>query len=224
MAAPLAPSRVQRQRPAGRWVAMAVAEALKDTVSAIERVDLRVTRALAHHRHKPEVKAAGAASEVADQPPLVALSAAVLVIGLAARQPAVARTGFRMLAAHGLATAIKTGIKRSIDRTRPDHALDNGYRAEPGDSEAHELSSFPSGHTAGAVAVAEAIARELPAAAAPARLLALSVALVQLPRAKHFVSDVLAGAAIGWAGERAASAVVDAILDRRASEGWGRRQ
>jgi membrane-associated phospholipid phosphatase len=135
-----------------------------------------------------------------------------------ARQSAVARTGLRMLGGHGIATGIKTVIKRSIDRTRPDHAIRNGYRAEAGGSDRHELSSFPSGHTAGAVAVAQAIAREAPVAATPVRLLAAAVALVQLPRAKHFVSDVVVGAAIGWAGERAASAVIDALLARIPAE------
>lgn len=189
---------------------MTIVETLKDTVSAVEAADLRVTRALAPHRHKPEVREAGRWSEIADQPPLIAISAAVLVAGLAMRRTGLARTGGRMLAAHLLATGVKTAIKRSIDRTRPDEALDEGYRAEPGDSEAHELSSFPSGHTAGAVAVAEAVAREAPVLAVPMRLLAAAVALVQLPRAKHFVSDVAVGAAIGWASER----VVDALLTR----------
>lgn len=187
---------------------MKIVETLKDTVSAVEAADLRVTRALAPHRHKPEVKEAGRWSEIADQPPLIAISAAVLVAGLVIRRAGVARTGGRMLAAHLLATGVKTTIKRSIDRTRPDEALEEGYRAEPGDSEAHELSSFPSGHTAGAVAVAEAVAREAPGLAVPMRLFAAAVALVQLPRAKHFVSDVVVGAAIGWASER----VVDALL------------
>ena len=191
---------------------MKFVETLKDTVSAVEAADLRVIRALAPHRDKPEVKEAGRLSEIADQPPLIAISAAVLVAGLAIRRAGLARTGARMLAAHLLATGVKSAIKRSIDRTRPDEALDEGYRAEPGDSERHELSSFPSGHTAGAVAVAEAVAREAPALAGPMRLFAVAIALVQLPRAKHFVSDVVVGAAIGWVSERAASGVVDALL------------
>lgn len=196
---------------------MTIGETLKNTVSAVEAADMRVTRALAPHRHKPEVKEAGRWSEIADQPPLIAISTAVLVAGLAMRRASVARTGGRMLAAHLLATGVKTAIKRSIDRTRPDEALDEGYRAEPGDSERHELSSFPSGHTAGAVAVAEAVVREAPALAAPMRLFAIAVALVQLPRAKHFVSDVVVGAAIGWASERAVSAAIDAAEQRLTS-------
>lgn len=182
-----------------------------DTIAAIEAIDLRVTHVLADHRHRPEVKAAGDASEVADQPPLVVMSVAVLGAGILFRHRKTALVGARMLGAHAAATGMKTLVKRSVDRTRPDHALKTGYRAEAGNSEAHELSSFPSGHTAGAVAVAEAVARELPVLAPPMRLLALAVALVQLPRAKHFVSDVVAGAAIGWAGERAASAAIDVL-------------
>ncbi|HTG37354.1 phosphatase PAP2 family protein [Sphingomonas sp.] len=185
-----------------------------DAVAAVERVDLKVTAALADQRHRPEVKQAGYWSEIADQPPLIAISAAVLIAGLSARNRGVARAGARMLAAHALATGIKTVIKRSVDRTRPDEAIDNGYRMEAGDSDTHELSSFPSGHTAGAVAVAEAVARDAPALAPPMRLLALSVALIQVPRCKHFLSDVIAGAAIGWIGERAASAALDAAERR----------
>ncbi|WP_370715250.1 phosphatase PAP2 family protein [Sphingomonas sp. IW22] len=193
-------------------------EQLADAVAAVERVDLKVTAALADQRHRPEVKQAGTWSEAADQPPLIAVSAAVLIAGLAARNRGVARTGARMLAAHALATGIKTVIKRSVDRTRPDEAIDNGYRMEAGDSDTHELSSFPSGHTAGAVAVAEAVARDVAVLAPPMRLLALAVALIQLPRCKHFLSDVIAGAAIGWIGERAASAALDAA-ERRIMRG-----
>lgn len=191
---------------------MKVNRHVRNTISAVEHADLKIARDLADHRHKPEVRQAGRMSELADQPPLVALSVAVILAGMGLRHRATLRTGGRMLAAHALATGAKTIIKRSIDRTRPDHALHAGYRAGPGNSDAHELSSFPSGHTAGAVAVAQAVAREAPVLAAPVRLLALAVAIVQLPRAKHYASDVVVGAAIGWAGERAASAALDRLL------------
>jgi membrane-associated phospholipid phosphatase len=186
----------------------AIGERALDALKSVERADLAVTEAVAGDRHRAEVQRAGKWSEVADQPPLVALSAGVLAIGLATRSRGVARTGFRMLAAHALATGIKTAIKRSIDRTRPDHALIAGYRMAPGNSDEHELSSFPSGHTAGAVAVAEAVAREAPILAAPMRLLAGAVGIVQVPRCKHYVSDVLIGAAIGLLAERMVAATM----------------
>ncbi|UUL81407.1 phosphatase PAP2 family protein [Sphingomonas qomolangmaensis] len=189
-------------------------------LAAVERADLAVTRAIAPQRHDPAVRKAGKLSEIGDQPPLIALSATVLVAGLALHHGLTARTGLRMLATHALATAIKDVIKRSVDRTRPDHALVEGYRMESGDSHEHELTSFPSGHTAGAVAVAEAVAREVPLLGAPARLLAASVAIIQVPRAKHYVSDVIVGAAIGWAAERLVNAVVESVfLTRHSREG-----
>ncbi|GAA0734329.1 phosphatase PAP2 family protein [Sphingomonas japonica] len=188
----------------------------KTVARAVESADIAVTHALAGRRDNPAIRGAGAVSEISDQPPLIALSLAVLAGGLLLRSPGIARTGARMLAAHTLATALKTTLKRSIDRSRPDHALAHGYRLDSGSSDRHHLSSFPSGHSAGAVAIAEAIAREAPVIALPVRLLAASASIIQVPRAKHYVGDVLAGAAIGWLGARIAGVAIDAI-DRRAT-------
>jgi membrane-associated phospholipid phosphatase len=188
-----------------------IGERAQDALKAVEKADLEVTRAVAGVRHEPFVIQAGNASEIGDQPPLVALSASIVAAGLWRRDRKLARAGARMLAAHLLATAIKTAIKRSIDRTRPDFAMIDGYRMAPGDSRTHELSSMPSGHTAGAVAVAEALAREYDELAVPARLLAASIAIVQVPRCKHYASDVLVGAAIGLAAEAVVSNAIDRI-------------
>ena len=66
--------------------------------------------------------------------------------------------------------------------------------------------SFPSGHTAGSVAAARALARAYPSASRPAYAGAAAIALVQLPRGKHFPSDVVAGTAVG--------VVAEALVDR----------
>lgn len=183
----------------------------RQALKAVEKADLEVTRAVAGMRHEPFVVQAGNASEIGDQPPLLALSGAILAAGLWRGNARLTRAGGRMLAAHLLATAIKAAIKRSIDRTRPDTALVEGYRMKAGDSDAHALSSMPSGHTAGAVAVAEALAREYAVLATPARLIAASVAIIQVPRCKHYVSDVLVGAAIGLAAERVVAKAIDRV-------------
>nr|WP_257015686.1 phosphatase PAP2 family protein [Sphingomonas melonis] len=116
-----------------------------------------------------------------------------------------------MLAAHLVATGIKSAIKHSIDRTRPAKAIDDGqHRFEAGDSHDHDLSSFPSGHTAGAVAVARAASREIDGAATPAALGVAAVAAIQPVAGNHYLSDVLVGGAIGWASE----ALVDALFNR----------
>ena len=189
---------------------------LKDAAHA----DEKATHKVAEARDTWPVRVLGGLSEGADQPPLVALSVATIALGAILRRPAVARGGARMLASLALATGVKTLLKTGIDRTRPVKAIAEGHHIGKGTgSDDTNLNSFPSGHTAGAVAVAQAAAREIPAVALPARLTALAVGAIQMPRGKHYVSDVLVGAAIGWASEGAVSAAV-----RLGTELWARRR
>lgn len=175
----------------------------------IERADRDVSKAVADVRDHPVVETAGTASEIADQPPLALIAAGTVAVGIARSDRRLAVTGVRMLVAHGIGIVIKSAIKGSIDRTRPDHAIDHGYKAEKGDSDAHHLSSFPSGHTVGAVAVTEAAIAGYPAAAPWLRAASGTVAAIQIPRCKHFVTDIAAGAVIGWLSALLAGAIVD---------------
>ena len=162
-------------------------------------------------RHHPVVKAAGAISEVADQPPMVAINLTTIAAGLIARDARLTRTGVRMLAAHGLATLAKAAIKHNVDRARPKlFASREAHRPTPGDRDEGPHNSFPSGHTAGAVAVARAVAREYPGAAVPVQAAAAGIAVIQVPRGTHFPSDVVVGAVIGWAAEAIVARVLPA--------------
>jgi membrane-associated phospholipid phosphatase len=174
-----------------------------DIVRQIERADIEVAEQAAEWRGNPVVRALGKVSELADQPPLITLSAVTLLAGLALRDARLARGGARMLASHLLATQIKSQVKHRVDRTRPFVlAEERRYEIAEGKHDEGKYNSFPSGHTAGAVAVAQAVAREYPAAALPARLLAAAVALIQIPRCAHFPSDIGVGAAIGLGAEK----------------------
>ena len=134
------------------------------------------------------------------------------MIGVIARRPEVIRGGVRMLAAHAAATFVKSAIKASIDRTRPEKAIEDGRsRFEPGDSDDHDQTSFPSGHTAGAVAVARAASRDIDGAGAPAALISGAVAAAQPINGKHYLSDLVVGAAVGWIAEALVSAVFDRV-------------
>jgi len=182
----------------------------KKAAKTAAKADRDVTHEAARHDDGPVLRAAGKLTDLADQPPLIALSAGTIFVGLLSRRRPLARTGSLMLASHLLATAVKTVLKSSIDRTRPARALKHGYHAGKGDgADDPSLNSFPSGHTAGAVAVAEAIAAGHGGAAIPARLAAAGVAALQPSRGKHYVSDVLAGAVIGLAAERLSRALLD---------------
>ncbi len=179
---------------------------VKDTAKQLIGLDKAVTHAAARRDDGALVQAAGKASEIADQPPLVALSAATILVGAVLRRPAVVRSGVRMLASHAIATAAKAALKAAVDRTRPARALQEGHHAGKGSgTEDSGLNAFPSGHTAGAVAVAQAVATDAPAAALPLQAAAAGVAAVQPSRGKHYISDVVAGAVIGWASQRIAS-------------------
>ncbi|GGD63360.1 phosphatase PAP2 family protein [Erythrobacter arachoides] len=168
----------------------------------IASMDLAVVGALHPYRDNPALKAIGAASELADQPPLIAASLGTLIAGLLTRRPRLARTGLAMLASHALATGIKTLVKDRIDRPRPGKVEREGEHAiEPGTSTDGEDRSFPSGHSAGAFAVARAVAREYPGGAPVAMALATTASAIQVPRKAHFPSDVIVGVAIGLASE-----------------------
>lgn len=175
----------------------------------IEQADVAVAEAAAEVQHHPVTKALGAASEIADQPPLFALSAIVIATGVLRRDRRLARTGMRMLAAEGLATAVKALIKHRISRTRPHKMLDDGrYEMRRGGPDEGPWNSFPSGHTAGAVAVSRAIVRDYPSRAVSAYGAAAAVAAIQIPRCAHYPTDIAAGAAIGWLSEWVVSRVL----------------
>lgn len=181
--------------------------------SSIERLDLKVSRAAALDREMPPGRWMRRFAELGDQPPLLALCGAVVAAGVVRRDERLARTGLRMLAAHSLATMAKTLGKNSIDRTRPGALKDKQYRLEEGDSRDGRLRSMPSGHSAGSVAVAGAIAADYPRTLGPVAAISTAVMAAQLPSRNHFLSDVIAGAAIGLAATAAARLLVP-VRDR----------
>jgi len=153
------------------------------------------------------MQVAGTLSEVGDQPPLLTLSGAILALGLATGNAQMAETGARMLAAVVVATGIKSVLKQLVSRTRPHVLLDEGrYAVQVFGPDEGPWQSFPSGHTAGSVAAARALARAYPGASGPVYAGAAAIALAQLPRGKHFPSDVVAGAVVG--------VVAEALVDR----------
>ena len=174
----------------------------------LERADVAVAKAVAPVSDTPLVKVLGALSEASDQPQMRILCAGMIVAGWVRGDRRLAGAGIRMLAAHSLATGIKTLIKHRIDRTRPTLLVEEGrYDMAPGNSDEHDESSFPSGHTAGAVAAAMAYARVYPEHRGGAYAIAAAASLMQVPRCKHYPSDIGAGAIIG----AVAAVAVDAL-------------
>jgi membrane-associated phospholipid phosphatase len=134
----------------------------------------------------------------------MALSGAVLAYGVLRGDRHATETGARMLGSLVLATLIKTGLKHVVARTRPNVLLEEGrYEVRPLGPADGSWHSFPSGHTAGSVAVARAVGRMYPQARTIAYGAAAAIALVQIPRGAHYLTDVAAGALVGVAAEAA---------------------
>ena len=173
-----------------------------DGLHPVERFDLQVIDALEPLLGSGPAKALGQLGNAGDEPPLIALSAAILLNGLTTGRLRRTRAGLRMLAAHTLVVAAKSAIKARIDRTRPSLWIDQQrYEMKAGLSDEGDLHSFPSGHVAGLTAVARAYSREYPADRLPSYAAAGALAAMQLPRRAHFPSDMAAGLAIGVAAE-----------------------
>ncbi len=171
----------------------------KQMLRSIERNDLKVAREVSLPKAKPVGKWTRRFAEVGDQPPLVAISLGVIAAGVVGGHDRLRRTGLRMLTAHSLSTIAKLAGKDRIDRTRPGALNEKPYRLAKGASHDGRLRSMPSGHSAGTVALAGAIAADYPGALLPLGAASAAVAAAQLPSRNHYLSDVVVGAVIGLA-------------------------
>ncbi|HEV2746940.1 MAG TPA: phosphatase PAP2 family protein [Allosphingosinicella sp.] len=187
---------------------------------ALLAADAATLDAVAPYRRTLPVRALSTFSKLGDQPPLRILCASMIAAGLGGGNRRLALAGARAIAAHSLATGAKNFVKHRIDRTRP-QARGNGsgsHKPKKGRQRSKQETSFPSGHSAGAAAVARAFARDYPEYEAAALGAAGLVALAQIPRCAHYPTDVGAGLAIGIAAE----AVTDFAWNRLANGRRGR--
>lgn len=180
-----------------------MAKKKKAAGEALLEVDRKAHQAVLPYRDAPPVKVISWLSEVGDQPQMLTLSGSVLAWGAIRRDRRLIRAGSRMIASHLLATWAKNVVKHRVDRTRPFAARKKqDLKPKPGRDTSKEETSFPSGHSAGALAVAQAFAREFPNHSGKALAGAGLIAAAQVPRSSHYPTDVGAGLAIGWASEK----------------------
>ncbi len=121
-------------------------------------------------------------------------SAAAWGMGCAFHHPYAAGSGFKALEASGLALSVDMVLKTAFNRQYPYSPKSTGEFWEGG-------KSFPSGHTATSFAFASAIAHRYPHnkwIKWGSYALATGVSVSRYPAKKHFPSDILAGAPIGF--------------------------
>jgi undecaprenyl-diphosphatase len=180
----------------------------KKAAEAVLEADAAVAEAAVPHHRSVPVQLLDRFASLGDQPPLRVLCGSVIAVGLLGGDRRLTRAGLRMLASHTLATWTKDLIKNRVDRTRPRSMSKQGkdHRPRPGSDSSKEETSFPSGHSAGAAAVAAAFAAEYPEHRAGAWAGGAALALAQIPRCAHYPTDVGAGLAIGAAADLAIGA------------------
>ena len=194
-----------------------------EAADAVQEVDAALTDAALPYQETLPVRIVASLSELGDQPQMRVLCGGVILAGLVRRDARMTRAGIRMIAAHTLATAAKNFVKRRVDRTRP------RSRPQSNDAEAHKIkagsntekeeTSFPSGHSAGAAAVARAFTREYPELSTAAYAGAGLIALAQIPRCAHYPTDVGSGIAVGLAAEALVTRLFDPFAEG-VVDGW----
>ncbi|EDY58151.2 conserved hypothetical protein [Streptomyces sviceus ATCC 29083] len=159
-----------------------------------QEVDGALTRRAASRIPPGVAKVLSAVEEAAESSKLWCGAAAVMAWKGGGRGRRAAATG---LAALAVAQLVSNGVcKQLAGRPRPPAEwIPHDEVADRPDS-----SSFPSGHTAAAVAFTAAVAPTWPAAGALCALPATMVAVERVQSGAHYPSDVAAGAAIGLAG------------------------
>ncbi len=172
---------------------MAPLQGLRGWLAEAEQIDKAVYAAVAE---TPTPRLDGTMrrlSGAADHSKLSIASSAVLVVagGPAGRRAAC--TGLASVAA--TSAFVNLIVKRIGRRHRPDRALRGGSQARH--VPMPTSTSFPSGHSAAAVAFASGASAELPGAAIPLFALAATVAYSRVHTGVHYPGDVIAGATIG---------------------------
>jgi membrane-associated phospholipid phosphatase len=153
------------------------------------------------------VRALDVFSKLGDQPALRIISGSLVIAGTFAGNDRLVRAGARMLLAHEAATFAKDLVKTEVDRTRPRSARRRDEKKpRKGKHQSKEVTSFPSGHSAGVMAAARAFSREYPGHGAAALGTAALIAASQVPRCAHYPTDVAAGVAVGLTAEAATNA------------------
>ncbi len=166
---------------------------VKSALGELASVDQAVYAAIAGTETPTLDRAMRRLSGAADYSKLSLAASVALAVGGGARGRRAAISGLASVAV--TATVINTAIKPLARRRRPDRAagevpLDRHVRM-PGSR------SFPSGHTAAAVAFAHGVGRVMPWAGVPLHALAAAVGYSRIHTGVHYPGDVLGGAVLG---------------------------
>ncbi|MFJ1596549.1 phosphatase PAP2 family protein [Streptomyces sp. NPDC088261] len=178
-------------------------------LAALRHHDHRLTRRIAAWDHPWIRTVLPTAQNAAEHTALWWAAAVVMASAGGRRGRNAAGAG---LAAMGLAEALSNTVgKQLVERRRPPKEWIPNAEVE----ERPTSSSFPSGHTAAAIAFATTVTVVWPAAGAVCAAPALAVAVGRVHSGAHYPTDIAAGTAIGLA-----STALVLTARHRATQRW----
>jgi undecaprenyl-diphosphatase len=145
---------------------------------------------------------------------LTLFSAGLLAVGWWLSRRNLMEAGWQSLIAHGTVALLVTVLKHIVGRPRPKFNHAGGVQLWP--SMDNGFDSFPSGHAAASFAVAAVLARRYPSAGWLWYGAAAFVAFSRILRGSHFVTDVMAGAIVGFV----AGWIISRPLERWRTSAW----
>ncbi len=173
--------------------AAAPLSAAREWLAETARIDEAVYQAVAGVSTPRLDRAMRRLSTAANYSRISMAQAVLLAIALGPRGRRAAATG---LASVAVTSAVVNLLAKPLGgRARPHRTEDDRRRQ----IRMPRSRSFPSGHTASAVAFASGVSRELPPAGLPLHALAAVVAYSRVHTGVHYPGDVVAGAVIGSA-------------------------
>jgi undecaprenyl-diphosphatase len=163
-------------------------------LAEVHQVDRHLTKRIAAGASPRVHRVLSAVEEMAEGTKLWCGAAAVLAWKGGRRGRTAAAAGMASVA---VAQLVSNGVcKQLVDRRRPPREWIPHEEVD----DRPDSPSFPSGHTAAAVAFTAAVAPAWPLAGALCAIPAAAVAVERVQSGAHYPSDVAAGAVIGLAG------------------------
>ncbi len=178
--------------------------AVSGIVVASILVDASLARRFADTPSAGRLQTARRLKTFGEAPAIAGISGGIAVVGWVGRRPALVRLAGQTAAAILLETVVTQATKEFVGRARPFQDPDrDGLDFAPLSGQ----TAFPSGHSAAAFALATTLGDASHSTWARAGLytLATGTAWARLAEEKHWLSDVVAGAAIGVLSARVAN-------------------
>jgi membrane-associated phospholipid phosphatase len=191
-----APLAAQQERPHPAAIQWWQGVALVGGIALLSAWDESVRTSTQQHRSHSGDQVAAVARRMGQPEVFATVPGAIVLAGFVGHRPALRRAGERVVASLAVAGVLAVAGKEAVGRLRPDQA-DEQYDFKPFSGAA----AFPSGHATMAFALATSLANEIhrPWATVGLMTAAAGTGWSRINDNEHWLSDVVAGAAVGIA-------------------------